>query len=65
MMANQVWNDLKEKTEFWVNGDVILENSSNFQTKLLTLVLMEDTIKVKLKKHYHFMKSHPKTMILI
>jgi len=47
MMANQVWNDLKDKTEFWINGDIILEHSSNFQTKLLTLVLMEDTIKVR------------------
>jgi len=46
MMANQLWNDLKEKTEFWINGDMVLEHSKNFQTKFLALVLIEDTIKV-------------------
>ncbi|EGR34521.1 hypothetical protein IMG5_008700, partial [Ichthyophthirius multifiliis] len=46
-MANQVWQDLKERTEFWANSDIILEKSQNYQTKLLTLVIMEDTIKQK------------------
>lgn len=46
MLANTVWKDLKEKTEFWINGDVVLELSNNYMTKVLTLVLMEETIKV-------------------
>ncbi|KAL4493983.1 hypothetical protein ABPG72_022000 [Tetrahymena utriculariae] len=45
-MAQQVWKDLKENTEFWVNVDIVLETSSDYQTKILTLVLMEDTIKL-------------------
>ena len=56
-MANQVWQDLKEKTEFWANGDIILEKSQNYQTKLLTLVIMEDTIKVNYKMIFFFLTT--------
>jgi len=45
--ANQIWKVLSDDPNFWLQSDQILVNSANNHTKFLTLVLMENAIKVK------------------
>jgi len=44
--ANQIWKALSDDPNFWLQSDQILVNSANNHTKFLTLVLMENAIKV-------------------
>lgn len=44
--ASQIWKTLSDDPNFWLQSDQILVNSTNNHTKFLTLVLMENSIKV-------------------
>jgi hypothetical protein len=45
--AGQIWKALAEDPNFWLQSDQILVKSSNNNTKFLTLVIMENSIKVR------------------
>jgi len=37
---------LKEKLNFWMHSDVILEHSTSANAKVLTLIVLEESIRV-------------------
>ena len=45
-IANNILNELKNNQDFWLATDAILENSQNNNTKVLSLIILEDAIRV-------------------
>ena len=46
-IANNILNELKNNQDFWLATDAILENSQNNNTKVLSLIILEDAIRVR------------------
>lgn len=46
-IANNILNELKNNQDFWLATDAILENSQNNNTKVLSLIILEDAIRTR------------------
>lgn len=45
-LANQYLIEIKNDQDFWLFTDIIIDNSQNLQTHFVTLIILEEAIKV-------------------